>query len=418
MHWPTLFARRSRHMHRSSVRELLKLTARPGVISFAGGLPGADLFPLDAVREAAGRVLARAGRAALQYSATEGLGELREWIARRVSTPSWPVSREQVAILSGAQQGLDLVGRVLLNAGDPVVVENPTYLALLSAWRPLGVRFLPVSTDQDGMRVDALEACAQACPKLIYSIPNFHNPQGTTLSLERRLVLSQWLARRERVVLEDDPYGELRYEGEPLPSLAALCPDRVIHLGTFSKILMPGLRVGWAIAPEPVIEKLIQAKQSADLQTSTFNQHLAWELIQDGFLERHVPFLREQYRARRDAMLHALHRYLPAEATWTRPQGGMFLMLRLPCRMDGAQLLTRALTREKVAFVPGSDFHLRGAGRDTIRLNFTQARPEVIEEGIQRLGRVVCESLTSPLTQRSADDGVAVSKRLRLSLAR
>jgi 2-aminoadipate transaminase len=397
MDWNRQFAERTAQMWRSAVRELLKLTLQPGMISFAGGLPAAELFPIERVRQAGEAVLRCHGQRALQYGETEGLADLRDWIAARFSTPQVRLDRDNVAIVSGGQQALDLLGRVMLNPGDRVVVENPTYLALLSAWRPLGVEFLPVKSDADGICVEQLEGLLNRQPKLLYTIPNFQNPQGTTLSLERRLELIRLLTDHDVAVVEDNPYGDLRYSGERLPDLFTLdlglgsmpgAQGRVLHVGTFSKVLMPGLRVGWVVAPAAVIDKLVQAKQAADLHTSTFNQHVTWELIREGFLEQHIPFLQEHYRTRRDAMLAALDRHLPAQTTWTRPDGGMFLMLKLPPGLDGGELLTHAL-EQNIAFVPGAEFHLDGAGRDTIRLNFTNVGPEQIEEGIQRLGKLL-----------------------------
>lgn len=413
MNWEQRFSGRTKEMRRTAVRELLKLTARPGIISFAGGLPAAGLFPVAEIRRAADAVLARQGGQALQYGETEGVGELRDWIARRHSVGGLRLGRDHVLIVSGAQQALDLIGRVLLDDGDAVVVENPTYLALLSAWRPLGVRFLAAPSDGCGMRAEDLAPVLRERPKLVYTVPNFQNPQGTTLSLERRLRLLDVLEGQETGLVEDNPYGELRYEGIALPHLLELeaarsgeaaCPGgagaasghdgamRVIHVGTFSKVLAPGLRVGWVIAAPAVIEKLVQAKQAADLHTSTLNQWIAFELAQDGFLDWHVPRLRAAYRERRDAMLSALERHFPADATWTRPEGGMFLMVTLPGRPRTTELLERAI-RAGVAFVPGEDFHLDGGGAHTLRLNFSNADPEAIEEGIRRLAAALDEAV-------------------------
>ena len=390
-------------MTRSAVRELLKLTAQPGMISLAGGLPSPDLFPMERVKEAIEIVLGKAGKRALQYGETEGVAELRDWIARDFSRPEVPLKRENVVITSGGQQALDLIGRVLLNENDKVIVENPTYLALLSAWRLLGVQFLPVRSDANGMRVDKIEPLLQQKPKLIYAVPNFQNPQGTTLALERRVSLVELLRKYDVGLLEDNPYGELRYDGEPVASLLELdarlgtsgdLDSNVIYVGTFSKVLMPGLRVGWAIASEEVIEKIVRAKQAADLQTGTLSQYIIGEMIRDQFLERHIRVLRQAYRERRDAMLVALDRYFPNEASWTRPDGGMFLMVTLPAHLSASDVLKQALER-KIAFVPGEEFHLDGMGRNTFRLNFSNATSDLIEQGIKRLGEVLKSMLTS-----------------------
>lgn len=346
-------------MRRSAIRELLRCTRQPEMISFAGGLPAPEMFPLEEVRGAAKALNA----SALQYGETEGVAELRDWVAQRFNRP-----RENVLIVSGAQQGLDLLGRVLLNEGDPVEVENPTYLALLSAWRPLGVRFV------------------REHGKIAYTVPNYQNPQGTTLDLaQRRALLDRGIG-----IIEDDPYRELCFEGEPLPTLLELDRgENVIHVNTFSKVLAPGLRVGWVIGPEAVIEKLVQAKQAVDLQTSTFNQLLILELLRSGIWERQIPRLRATYRERRDVMLAALEKHFPEEATWTRPVGGMFLMVHLPPDMNAAELLPACL-ENNVAFVPGEEFHIDGTGQNTMRLNFSNAKPERIEEGIRRLAGVIC----------------------------
>lgn len=387
-------------MKRTAVRELLKLAAQPGMVSFAGGLPATELFPVEQVRQAGDTVLTRVGKQALQYGETEGLAGLRDWVAGQLSRPGLAVRRANVLIVSGAQQALDLLGRVLLDDGDRVVVENPTYLALLSAWRPLGAQFLAAPSDSEGMRVDELIPLLRRLPKLIYTMPNFQNPQGTTLSLERRRELIELLRSHDTCLVEDNPYGELRYDGESLPHLleldaaekAGTLGGRVLYVGTFSKALVPGLRIGWVVAPEEVIEKLVQAKQAMDLHTGTFVQHLALELVLAGVLEAQIPRLRQAYRQRRDTMLAALERHFPDEVTWTRPDGGMFLLATLPAGLNAADVLKPALQRQ-VAFVPGDDFHLNGTGANTLRLNFSYAEPALIEEGVKRLGEVVKQVL-------------------------
>lgn len=397
MNWNQSFASRTGEMRRSTVREVLKLAVRPDMISFGGGLPAPELFPVEEVRQATEAVLRRHPERALQYGETEGIAELRDSIARSCSRPGLPVRRENVLIVTGSQQALDLVGRVLLDPGDAVLVENPTYLAALGAWRPLGARFRLLPSDGEGMQVSALPAVPPSKTKLLYCIPNFQNPTGATLSLERRRALVAWSQSTGVPILEDDPYGELRYEGDVLPSLlelsAALAATEtltggVIHLGTFSKTLAPGLRVGWVVAPEPVIEKLTLAKQSADLHTSTLCQFVVLELVRAGVLARHLPRLRAAYRMRRDAMRIALREHFPADVTWTEPAGGLFLFVKLPERINAAELLPLALARG-VAFVPGEDFHANGGGQNTLRLNFSNASPERIMEGIRRLAAVV-----------------------------
>jgi 2-aminoadipate transaminase len=409
MNWNDCFAERTRAMKRTAVRELLKLTNRPEIISFAGGLPAAELFPVERVHEAMDRILTSSGRQALQYGATEGIPELRDWIAQRFAKLGNRVSPSNVLIVSGAQQALDLIGRIMLDPGDCVAVENPTYLALLSAWRPLGVQFLPVKSDRDGLDIGQLSVLLSMSPKLLYSVPNFQNPQGTTLTFERRVELVRLLRQAEVGIIEDDPYGDLRYSGEALPHLLTLDWSEstdgglasVIYVGTFSKVLMPGLRVGWVVAPEPVIEKLVCAKQAADLHTSALNQSIVWELVRDGFMDAHISVLRPAYRLRRDAMLGALEKHLPNDlnACWTRPDGGLFVFLTLPEGCDGSALLRRAL-EQKIAFVPGEEFHLDDAGRNTVRLNFSNVGPKRIEEGIARLGALLRNCATDPSRSR------------------
>jgi 2-aminoadipate transaminase len=298
-------------------------------------------------------------------------------------------------ITTGAQQALDLVGRVFLDESDRAVVENPTYLALLSAWRPYVGEFLAVPSDDHGMQVDALPKLLAKRPKLVYITPNFQNPQGTTLTRERRESLVALLREYNVALLEDNPYGELRFDGEALPHLLEIegaksggIPNHVMYSGTFSKVLMPGLRVGWVIAAPEVIDKLGMAKQAADLHTSTLCQYAALELLRRGFLDEFVPLLCKSYGQRRDLMLSALEKHFGAKATWNRPEGGMFLLVTLPAKYDTTKLLARAL-EQNVAYVPGEEFHMNGEGKNTMRLNFSNARPEQIEEGIRRLAKVI-----------------------------
>ena len=375
MNWPSLFAQRTRHMRRSAIRELLRCTARPEMISFAGGLPGSDLFPVDEVREATAKVLKDSPVAALQYGETEGIARLRDWAAEHFSRPGCNLERRNVLIVSGAQQGLDALGRVLLNEGDVVAVENPTYLALLSAWRPLMPRFVTPMHSEGA--------------KVIYVIPNFQNPQGTSLDVPEREKLIEHARATGAAIVEDDPYRELAYDTDLPPTMLELDgAQNVVYTSTFSKVIAPGLRVGWVIGPEALIEKLIQAKQGMDLHTSTFNQLLVLELLRGGIWERQIPKLRAAYRERRDAMLQALEKHFPKDVHWTQPAGGMFLMVHLPPRLSAAELLPACLEKN-VAFVPGEEFYLNGAGKNTLRLSFSNATPERIVEGIRRLAALI-----------------------------
>ncbi|MBZ0090429.1 MAG: PLP-dependent aminotransferase family protein [Thermoanaerobaculia bacterium] len=400
--WSDRFALRTVGLKSSAIRELLKLTARPDVISFGGGLPAPEAFPRAEIAEAAARVLERDGSEALQYGPTEGYLPLRELIVRHMGRYGIKVTPANVLITCGSQQALDLVGKLLIDAGDRVLVEDPTYLGAIQAFTAYQPQFLTVPLDDDGLDVDHLEQQLRAGPKFAYVLPNFHNPAGVTLSLERRKRLVDLASHYGVPLLEDDPYGQLRYEGDHLPPLVVLDSELhegnggsrpfrgdVMYLGTMSKTLAPGLRIGWVVAPEEVIGRLVQLKQGADLHTGTFNQMVAWETARGGFLDQHVRRLRELYRARRDAMLSAIERHFPPGCSWTRPQGGLFLWARLPEGMDSAKVLEVALREEKVAFVPGNAFHSRGGGANTMRLNFSYAPTDVAEEGMKRLGRAI-----------------------------
>ena len=406
MSWDQRFAARTEHMQRSAVREILKLTAKPDVISFAGGLPAPEYFPVERIQEAADTVLQERGREVLQYSTSEGMPELRTWIAKRMSRESqMAINPDNILILSGSQQALDLVGRVLLNEGDKIIVENPTYVGMLSAWKPYGPHFDAVPTDDDGLIVDALEPIlVQRDHKLLYSIPSFQNPQGTTLSLERRVRLAQLLIEYDLPMYEDDPYGELVFEGEKLPSVLdmeiqqrgakSLDECNVMYAGTFSKTLAPGLRVGWIAAAYPVIDKMVQAKQATDLHTSTLSQFIAYELVKDDvFLDEHVALLRTVYRERRDLMLASMAEHFPEGVHWTKPRGGLFTVVTMPQGCDASDVLREAV-KHNVAFVPCNEFFIGDAGRNSFRLNYSNARPERIVEGIRRLGGVLKDMLT------------------------
>jgi 2-aminoadipate transaminase len=395
-------------MRSSTVRELLKLTTQPDIISFAGGLPGADLFPIDEFHAACRRVLNDWGSEALQYSATEGERPLREMIARHTGRYGIVVNADNVLITSGSQQALDLIGKVFLNPGDHVLVERPTYLGALQAWNAYQAEYLSVDVDDHGMRTEELEAALRGGPKFVYVLPNFQNPTGVTLSLERRRALIRLADQHGVPLLEDDPYGQLRYEGDHVPSLVTLDAEyrgladagysgNVLYMSTFSKTLAPGLRLGWIIGPSDVIHRLAQAKQGVDLHTSPLVQLLVYEVARSGFLDRHVRRLRSVYAARRDAMLSAMSTWFPTGPTglsWTRPAGGLFIWATLPESMDATDILPEALA-EKVAFVPGASFFADGSGKNTMRLNFTNASIERIEEGIARLGRVLGRLLES-----------------------
>jgi 2-aminoadipate transaminase len=403
--WERRYAQRTQRMGSSTIRELLKLTENPEIISFAGGLPAAELFPVEEFREAAERVLSRYGSQALQYSTTEGYPPLREFIVHKMSRYGIQTTVDNVLITSGSQQALDLIGKVLLNSGDLVLTERPTYLGALQAWSAYQAEFVSVDVDDDGLDTGKLETALCAGPKLMYILPNFQNPSGVTLSLPRRQLLVETADRYGIPIIEDDPYGELRFEGDHLPPLvvqdaehvvrqangrdaSGLASGNVIYLSTFSKTLAPGLRLGWLVAPTEVTRRCVMAKQGMDLHTATFAQMVAYEVARDGFLEHHVRLIRRVYHERRDMMLAAMERYFPAGVRWTRPKGGLFLWVVLPQALDAAALLKKAVD-SKVAFVPGTAFYPDGSGHNTLRLNFSSSQPAQIETGIRRLGRVL-----------------------------
>lgn len=389
--WDQKFASRAAKMSSSIIRELLKLTDKPDIISFAGGLPAAELFPIREFREACEYVLTTNGGKALQYGASEGYTPLREYLSEKMKKYGVPAEVENVVITNGSQQALDLLGRIFLDKGDVVVTERPTYLGALQAWQAYEPEFAPVPLDDDGMCVDQLEGVLKAHQgkvKFIYVLPNFHNPAGTTLPLDRRVELVRLAAKYGVPIVEDDPYGELRFEGEDITPIETLHKENVIYLSTFSKTLAPGIRIGWVSAPAKIVSKLVQAKQGADLHTGVFVQMVAFDICSRGLLRNHVRKVREAYRERRDAMLQAMEEHFPSGVTWTRPQGGLFLWARLPEEINTTEFMKTAL-EEKVAYVPGAAFYPDKGGFDAMRLNFSYCRPDVIREGIQRLGRAI-----------------------------
>lgn len=416
--WSKRYSARFKSVTSSAIRELLKLTQQPDIISFAGGLPAAELFPRPAFAEACQRVLsdAKLGQMALQYSTTEGYPPLREMIARHTTRYGIKAQPENVLITAGSQQALDLIGKLLINRGDKILVEAPTYLGALQAFNVFGADYLSVPMDDDGLQTDALENALRAGPKFMYILPNFQNPSGCTLSLERRRALIALADKYGVPMLEDDPYGQLRYEGDHLPSLLVLDREtaglkgdttyqfgNVIYLSSFSKILAPGLRLGWIVAPPDVISHLVQLKQGADLHTSTFTQMVAHEVARGNFLDEHIRKLRDVYRERRDVMLNALAEHMPEEVTWTRPQGGLFLWLRLPPTLDAQELFNVAVAH-KVAFVPGHSFFTdtSAEAHRYCRLNFSSTQPDLIYDGVRRLGEVLRAQLAHTAPTRQA----------------
>ncbi len=401
--WDERFALRTDNIGSSAIREMLKFTSQPDVISFAGGMPAPEVFPIEKFKEACDVVLTEMGDNALQYGSTEGYQPLREMIAKNASKYGIQISADNVLITSGSQQALDLLGRIFINRGDRVLVESPTYLGALQAWNAYGVKYVTIPFDQDGMRTDLLESRLRMGIKFIYVLPNFQNPTGVTLSRERRKQLIEVADAYGVPIIEDDPYGQLRYEGEHLPPVVVLDDEmrakevpiysgNVIYTSTFSKILAPGLRLAWVVAPCEVIRKLVQAKQGADLHTSTFNQFLAYEVASTQWMKSHIKIIRTTYKERRDAMLTALAKYMPEGVQWTHPKGGLFLWVTLPEGMD-ANIIFKSAVESKVAFVPGESFHPLGGGENTMRLNFSNSKPEMIDEGIKRLAKVIKDNL-------------------------
>ena len=396
--WDYRYAQRTQRMKGSAIRELLKFSERKDIISFAGGLPAPEVFPIDKFREGCDKALREHGAECLQYGSTDGYLPLREMIAYYATRYGMNVTADNILPTSGSQQALDLIGRIFINPGDRILVESPTYLGALQAWVAYGAEFISVPFDKDGMVTDKLENRLRAGIKFIYVLPNFQNPTGLTLSYERRLHLIELADKYGIPIIEDDPYGQLRYEGEHLPAVIVLDSQtrsqdicysgNVIYLSTFSKTLAPGIRLAWVIAPPEIIQKLILAKQGADLHTSTFNQITAHEVAKDGFLNDHVKLIRKVYRERRDVMLDSLEEHMPSGITWSHPKGGLFLWTTLPTNLDTKVIFKDAI-KKSVAFVPGEVFFAEGGGHNTMRLNFSNAKPEMINEGISRLSEVI-----------------------------
>jgi 2-aminoadipate transaminase len=403
MDWSSYLAPRTAGMQSSAIREILKLTQQPGVISFAGGLPASEFFPLEEIETTCCAIIRQDGAQALQYTVTEGHPPLKAYLAAKMSAHGAPVAPENILVVNGSQQGLDLIGKLFLDAGDTVIVSRPTYLGAIQAWNAYEARYQTVSLDDDGMVVDEIEPAYERTlaetgrpPKFVYVLPNFQNPAGTSLSMDRRRRLAEIATKLNLPVIEDDPYGQLRYEGEDLPPVYAAIPERTVHLSTFSKTLTPGLRLGWIICDAALIRRFVQAKQGCDLHTGTLAQYIAGGICEQGLLEPHVERLRGVYKARRDTMLDALAEFWPEGCSWTHPKGGLFLWARVPESIDTEEFLKVAV-EEKVAFVPGVNFYAhRDGGHNCMRLNFSYCPPDVIVEGVRRLGVALKRALLEP----------------------
>jgi 2-aminoadipate transaminase len=390
---PWQLARRCDRMNPSVIREILKLTELPGVRSLAGGLPSADTFPVDAMREATAKVLAETPREALQYAASEGFGPLRDWVSAMLGAKGIDAPANRVLITNGSQQGLDLVGKVMLDAGNTVAVETPTYLGALQAFNPNEPKFASVAGDADGPLPEGIAELPKGT-RFMYVLPNFQNPTGRVIPAARRDALVAAAQRANIPLVEDNPYGELWYDDEPPKPLASRWGEGTLYLGSFSKVLAPGLRLGFMVCPQPLYPKLLQSKQAADLHTGSFSQRVVYEVIKNGFLDQHIPTIRNRYRTQRDAMDAALKTSMPAGCEWKKPSGGMFFWLRLPAGCDAMALLPKAV-EAGVAFVPGAAFYADHPDTRTMRLSFVTLSPADIADAVQRLGNVVKAHLAS-----------------------
>jgi 2-aminoadipate transaminase len=389
-------ARRTARMNPSIIREILKLTERPGVLSMAGGLPSPDSFPIEPIRAACDKVLRDTPREALQYAASEGFAPLREWVAAHLVHQGLSVQASQVLITTGSQQGLDLVAKALIDAGAPVAVETPTYLGALQAFTPFEPQFVSLEGDDDGPLPQAFRALPAQAPGTRFAclLPKFQNPTGRVIPRVRREALVHAARSAGVPLVEDNPYGDLWFDEPTPPALASWWPEGSVYLGSFSKVLTPGFRLGYMVAPQELMPKLLQAKQASDLHTPGFNQRVVHEVVRDGFLDRHVPTIRARYRAQRDAMAAALRRHMPAGTAWRAPHGGMFFWVRLPEGLDAMPLLERAVAAG-VAYVPGAPFFAHTPDPRALRLSFVTLSPAQIGDGIAALGRVLHEALAT-----------------------
>ncbi len=397
-------ARRAIKMNPSVIREILKVTEKPGIISFAGGLPSPKTFPVSDFSAACEKVLREDGHAALQYASSEGYAPLREMVAAMLP---WNVDPALVLITTGSQQGLDLIAKVLIDEGSRVLVETPTYLGALQAFTPMEPEIVSVASDDGGVDIADLSAKAEGA-RFFYVLPNFQNPTGRTMPEARRAALSEEAARLGLPLVEDNPYGDLWFDTPPPLPLTARNPEGCIYLGSFSKVLAPGLRLGFMVAPASIFPKLLQAKQAADLHSPGFNQRLVAEVMKDGFLDRHVPTIRALYKSQRDAMLAAMQREMPEGVTWNTPAGGMFLWVRLPEGMNAITLLPQAVERN-VAFVPGWAFYADQADARTLRLSFVTASVAQINTGIAALGEAIRAMQANLPLQQAETEAAAAS---------
>jgi 2-aminoadipate transaminase len=390
-----LFANRMGTSHKSFIREILKVTEDPKIISFAGGLPNPKFFPVKEIANASLKVLEENGENVLQYSTTEGYLPLREYIAERYrKKKELEVDPDEILITNGSQQGLDLIGKIFLDKGDQIVIERPGYLGAIQAFSMYEPIFQSIPLLDDGIDTDLLEKTFMRNRiKLFYAVPNFQNPSGITYSRQRRRDVANILKRHNAIFVEDDPYGELRFIGEDLPSMRAHLEDNIILLGSFSKILTPGLRLGWICAKKDIMERIIVAKQASDLHSNYLSQRIVHQYLVDNDIDKHIVKIRDAYKKRRDLMVSMIAEYFPEEIKYTKPEGGMFLWITLPDGISSLDLVDLAI-KENVAFVPGKAFYVDGGGNNTLRLNFSNSDEEKIEEGIKRLAKIIKKSLS------------------------
>lgn len=397
--WEKVYSLRAKGMRASEIRELLKVAKQPGVISFAGGFPDPTLFPVNEVKEVTELVLKNYGFDALQYGVTEGLRELREILVKRMKSEGVELGIDNLIITTASQQGLDLVAKIFINPQDTVIVESPSYLGAIQAFSAFEANYVDIRINKDGMDTDILEETLKDLifkkrikPKFIYTVPNFHNPAGVTLSLERRKKLIEISEKYQIPIIEDDPYGEIRFEGEPLPPLISLDRSHVITLRTFSKILSPGLRLGWIVGDPEAIRKIVIAKQAADLCSPSLTQYIVYEFLKKGYLEPYIEKVKIEYKKKRDLMIESISKYFPEEVKYTKPNGGLFLWVTCPKSINTEELFFEAI-EEKVAYVIGASFYAHRNIHNCMRLNFSLPTHEQIEEGIKRLGNLLKRKL-------------------------
>lgn len=396
VNYEPLFSQNAKNMKRSEIRELLKLTAKPGIISFAGGLPAPDLFPIDDIKEMSRIVMEREGKTALQYGPTEGDNRLREELAKMMQKDGVNITSNHLLIVTSSQQGLDLVGKIFIDAGDVVMTSRPTYVGAIQAFNSYGAKMIGIEQDEEGTQTALLEAEIEKLaakgikPKFIYEIPDFQNPSGITMTLKRRKELIRIAEKHDLIIVEDSPYRQLRFEGKTESSLLGMNPERVLGLYTFSKILLPGFRLGWMAGPNELIQKAVTAKQSVDLCSPPFNQAILYEFLNRGLLEKQITVIIKAYREKRDFMLAMLSKYMPKlpGLKWTHPQGGLFLWVTMPESIDAGEMFHSAIEKQ-VAYVVGTAFYPDGGGHNSFRMNFSYSSMAEIEEGVKRLADVI-----------------------------